>query len=160
VPHGVSQTWWHIVVLRFLVALGVGGEWAVASAMVAEVFPPRARAWSGAIFTLERPGNVFGGRRWAFIVNNPSFGWRPDLRLERCPHFDAVDSDSASRAGNVGSDRSQHAQPQPPGDERFVFAEHRGRGRLWFTLAVIGLATFWGVHIYGKDLHCDVLAGL
>ena len=27
-----SQTWWHVVLLRFLVALGVGGEWAVASA--------------------------------------------------------------------------------------------------------------------------------
>ena len=30
-----SQNWWHVVGLRFLVALGVGGEWAVASAMVA-----------------------------------------------------------------------------------------------------------------------------
>ena len=30
--------------LRFLVALGVGGEWAVAAALVAEVFPSRASA--------------------------------------------------------------------------------------------------------------------
>ena len=30
---------WQVIALRFLVALGVGGEWAVASAMVAEVFP-------------------------------------------------------------------------------------------------------------------------
>src|SRR5215831_16391914 len=45
-----SQLWWHVVVLRFLVALGTGGEWAVASALVAEVFPPKARSWSGAIF--------------------------------------------------------------------------------------------------------------
>src|SRR3954471_17180747 len=52
-----SQNAWQIVVLRFLVALGVGGEWAVASAMVAEVFPPRARAWSGAIF---HGSSVFG----------------------------------------------------------------------------------------------------
>src|SRR5437764_5550786 len=28
-----SQNWWQIVALRFLVALGVGGEWAVGSAM-------------------------------------------------------------------------------------------------------------------------------
>ena len=27
-----SQTWWQMVVLRFFVAIGVGGEWAVASA--------------------------------------------------------------------------------------------------------------------------------
>ena len=33
---------WHVAALRFLVALGVGGEWAVAAALVAEVFPARA----------------------------------------------------------------------------------------------------------------------
>src|SRR5512142_3306295 len=37
-----SHTWWQIVIFRFLVALGTGGEWAVASAMVAEVFPQQA----------------------------------------------------------------------------------------------------------------------
>jgi MFS family permease len=41
-----SQTWWQMVALRFLVALGTGGEWAVASAMIAEVFPQQARARS------------------------------------------------------------------------------------------------------------------
>src|SRR5690606_11745126 len=35
---------WHVTVLRFLVAMGVGGEWAVAAALVSEVFPKRARA--------------------------------------------------------------------------------------------------------------------
>src|SRR6185295_10605911 len=41
---------WHVAALRFLVALGVGGEWAVAASLVAEVFPPRARARAGGIF--------------------------------------------------------------------------------------------------------------
>ncbi len=36
--------------LRFLVALGTGGEWAVAAALVAETFPPRARAAAGGLF--------------------------------------------------------------------------------------------------------------
>src|SRR5207248_261332 len=45
-----SSHWWDMALFRFLVALGVGGEWAVASALVAEVFPQRARAWSLAIF--------------------------------------------------------------------------------------------------------------
>src|SRR5207302_3064512 len=35
---------WQLAGLRFLVGMGVGGEWAVAAAAVAEVFPPRARA--------------------------------------------------------------------------------------------------------------------
>ncbi len=41
---------WHVGVLRFLVAMGVGGEWAVGAALVAEVFPPRARERASVIF--------------------------------------------------------------------------------------------------------------
>src|SRR3954469_17676883 len=41
---------WHIAALRFFVALGVGGEWAVAASLVAEVFPTRARAHASGIF--------------------------------------------------------------------------------------------------------------
>ncbi len=33
---------WEVTALRFLVAIGVGGEWAVAASLVAEVFPTRA----------------------------------------------------------------------------------------------------------------------
>ncbi|HBC62832.1 MAG TPA: MFS transporter, partial [Planctomycetaceae bacterium] len=33
--------------LRFLVAMGVGGEWAVGAALVSDVFPARARAQAG-----------------------------------------------------------------------------------------------------------------
>ena len=48
---------WQMVVLRFLVAMGVGGEWAVASAMVAEVMPKRSRSVMGSIF---HASSVFG----------------------------------------------------------------------------------------------------
>ena len=41
---------WQVAVLRFLVAMGVGGEWAVAAALVAEVFPKHARAHASGIF--------------------------------------------------------------------------------------------------------------
>ncbi len=37
-----STELWQIAALRFLIALGVGGEWAVGAALVAEVFPTRA----------------------------------------------------------------------------------------------------------------------
>ena len=41
---------WQVGALRFLVAMGVGGEWAVAASLVAEVFPARARAQAAGIF--------------------------------------------------------------------------------------------------------------
>ena len=46
-----------MVLLRFLVAMGVGGEWAVASAMVAEVMPKRSRPVMSSIF---HASSVFG----------------------------------------------------------------------------------------------------
>ncbi len=46
----LSQTWWQLMILRFLVGMGVGGEWAVAAAIVAEVFPQRARPAASGIF--------------------------------------------------------------------------------------------------------------
>ncbi|MGC3966486.1 MAG: MFS transporter [Pirellulales bacterium] len=39
-----AQDLWQVGILRFLVSMGIGGEWAVAAAMVSEVFPVHARA--------------------------------------------------------------------------------------------------------------------
>ena len=52
-----AQSVWQVDVLRFLVALGTGGEWAIAAALVAETFPLRARAVRlGDLPCVERPG--------------------------------------------------------------------------------------------------------
>ena len=45
-----ADSLWQVASLRFLVAMGVGGEWAVAASLVAEVFPTRARAQASGIF--------------------------------------------------------------------------------------------------------------
>jgi MFS family permease len=158
-----AQSWWQVVVLRFLVALGVGGEWAVASALVAEVFPPRARAWSGAIFHGSSVlGTYLAVAAGNFIVKDPEWGWRwafaigvapalltlwirwqlrePDVWLQR-----RSVRDSLSAAESVPySVAAQVAELFAPGIA--------GRTLLGFSLAVIGLATFWGVHIHGKEL--------
>ncbi len=41
---------WQVGALRFLVAMGVGGEWAIGAALVADVFPGRARAQAASVF--------------------------------------------------------------------------------------------------------------
>lgn len=45
----VSQTWWHLMVFRFVAALGIGGEWAAGSALVSETLPIRFKHLSGAV---------------------------------------------------------------------------------------------------------------
>src|SRR5262245_2937448 len=152
-----SRTWWHMAGFRFLVALGVGGEWAVASAMVAEVFPKEARARSLGIFHGSSVlGTYLAVAAGAFVVADPRFGWRwgfiagggPALltlwirwRLREPERWvrarDAAAQDRKLRAGRI----------------RDLFASGlRRRTLVGVGLAAVGLATFWGVHVYGKDL--------
>jgi MFS family permease len=45
----LAQTWWHLMVFRFLAALGIGGEWAVGSSLLSETWPRRWRPWIAAV---------------------------------------------------------------------------------------------------------------
>lgn len=51
-----AQTWWHLLLCRFLAALGIGGEWAVGAALLAETWPKKWRPWIAA--TLQSAVNI------------------------------------------------------------------------------------------------------
>lgn len=51
-----AQTWWHLLVCRFLAALGIGGEWAVGASLLSETWPKRWRPWIAA--TLQSAVNI------------------------------------------------------------------------------------------------------
>ena len=38
-----AQTWWQLMICRFLAALGIGGEWAVGASLLSETWPARWR---------------------------------------------------------------------------------------------------------------------
>ncbi|MGE0538008.1 MAG: MFS transporter [Pirellulales bacterium] len=44
-----AQAWWHLFAFRFLAALGIGGEWAVGAALLAETWPRNWRPWLAAV---------------------------------------------------------------------------------------------------------------
>jgi len=44
-----AGTWWQLLIFRFLAALGIGGEWAVGSALLAETWPRQWRFWISAV---------------------------------------------------------------------------------------------------------------
>ncbi|REK06729.1 MAG: MFS transporter [Planctomycetota bacterium] len=44
-----AQTWWHLLICRFLAALGIGGEWAVGAALLSETWPKHWRPWIAAV---------------------------------------------------------------------------------------------------------------
>jgi len=52
----VAQTWWQLMIFRFLAALGIGGEWAVGASMLVETWPKKWRPWIAA--TLQSAVNI------------------------------------------------------------------------------------------------------
>jgi len=44
-----AQTWWQLLICRFVAALGIGGEWAVGAALLSETWPRRWRPWMAAV---------------------------------------------------------------------------------------------------------------
>ena len=52
-----ATEWWHLLIFRFLAALGIGGEWAAGAALVGETVPPRLRHWASALL---QSGYMFG----------------------------------------------------------------------------------------------------
>lgn len=45
----LAQTWWQLMLFRFLAALGIGGEWAVGASLLAETWPRTWRPWLAAV---------------------------------------------------------------------------------------------------------------
>jgi MFS family permease len=158
-----SQTWWQMAALRFLVALGVGGEWAVASAMVAEVFSERARAWSGAIF---HASSVFGtylaivaGVAIGYFMTQYPQAWRYGFAIGVVPALLTLFIRWKLREPEKWVEArlaAKQDQRRRTGRLSELFGpEHFRATFVGVSLAAIGLATFWGVHIYGKNVMLD-----
>ncbi len=45
----IAQTWWQLLVFRFIAALGIGGEWAVGASLLSETWDKRWRPWVAAV---------------------------------------------------------------------------------------------------------------
>ncbi len=170
-----AQTWWQMAACRFLVALGVGGEWAVASALVAEVFPLRSRAWAQSIFHASSVlGTYLAVAAGTWVVAYPTLavalpggrtwevpGWRVGFLLGVLPALLIVwvrvslrEPEAWVRATKRDSGRFAHA-----GAVRALFTPGLLRRTLvGVGLATVGLATFWGTHIYGKNVLREAVA--
>lgn len=44
-----AMAWWHLLIFRFVAALGIGGEWAVGAALLSETWPKQWRPWMAAV---------------------------------------------------------------------------------------------------------------
>ncbi|MHA3775635.1 MFS transporter [Verrucomicrobiota bacterium sgz303538] len=149
---------WQVGALRFFVAMGVGGEWAVGAALVAEVFPKNARERAGGIFHATSVGGLwlaaavglFVGPHWrnAYLV-----GVVPAL-LVLWVRLSIKEPESWQEAKHTKSERMGRFT-ELLGDPQW-----RPRAIFGALFAMVGLATFWGVVVAGQDLAADLLKRL
>ncbi|MDF1659443.1 MAG: MFS transporter [Verrucomicrobiales bacterium] len=144
---------WHVTALRFLVAMGVGGEWAVAAALVAEVFPKKARAQASSIFHASSVIGTWLAAIAAYLVNTNweyayLVGVLPALLIVwvRVAVKEPKKWEEARAAAAAGTEK------QGSFKELLTVSPWRGRALGAMLLAAVGLGTFWAVTIAGQDL--------
>lgn len=146
---------WHVAALRFLVAMGVGGEWAVAASLVAEVFPARARAHASGIF---HASSVLG--TWMAALAGMAVGaqWRYAYLVGVIPALLVLWVRARVREPEQWQEKKLQAESTKNGPQLGSFKDllfnrkWNGRVLLGVVLAAVGLGTFWAVAVAGQDL--------
>lgn len=149
----LAQTGWQVVVLRFMVALGTAGEWAVAASLVSETFPPKARAQAGAFF--HATSNV-GTWLAALVGLAVGANWRigyltgvlPALLVlwirARAPESQQwKEQQEENRAKQQKGGSLKELLSVKPWSKRAIFG---------MLLAAVGLGTYWALTVGGQDL--------
>lgn len=150
---------WQIGVLRFFVGMGVGGGWAVAATLVAEVFPRHARAHASGIFHATSTFGTWLATAVGLAVHE---SWRYAYLISVVPALLVLWVwMSVEEPQTWATARRKVASGM--GGKLGSFVElfsHRVWGPrviLGTILATVGLGTFWGVTVAGQDLVKDLL---
>jgi MFS family permease len=146
-----ADSLWQVATLRFLVAMGVGGEWAVAAALVAEVFPARARAHASGIF---HASSVLGTWLAAIAGLLVASQWRYAYLIGILPALLILWVRASVREPEQWKQKKEAVGNDRMGSfkELLLSPEWRGRAILAMLLAAIGLGTFWSVTVAGQGL--------
>jgi predicted MFS family arabinose efflux permease len=146
---------WHVGVLRFLVAMGVGGEWAVGAALVSEVFPKEARERAGGIFHATSVGGLWLAAAAGLAVGSQ---WRVAYLLGVVPAVLVLWVRLSIREPEAWQ-QARRSKAKQLGSFRELLGDPRWRLRAigGALLAMVGLATFWGVVVAGQDIARDLL---
>jgi MFS family permease len=144
--------------------MGVGGEWAIAAALVAEVFPKRSRAAAAGIFHASSVLGVVLAVATRLVLANMSTGddaivasenaWRWAFLVGFFPALLVL----WVRASVKESERWKKLDPEKSGKQLGSLSELLGDPRLRLRalvglgLASIGLASYWAIVPWAKDL--------
>lgn len=139
-----SESWWHLLLFRFISALGIGGEWAAGSALVSETLPKRHRAWGGALL---QSGYIVGSIIAAYTTAWLSiFEYRTVFLVGVLPAFITFWIRGAVPEPEQWTSQ-RHAQPPPP--VRELFSTDLCRTTILTILLVsVPLTTVWAFWLW------------
>jgi MFS family permease len=142
---------WQVAALRFLVATGVGGEWAVAASLVSEVFPTKARAHASAIF---HASSVLGTWMAAIVAMAVQENWPVAYLIGVLPALLILWVRSSVKETEQWEERRLKTDAPPMGyvPDLIKHPTWRRHALLGIALAAVGLGTFWAVTVAGQDL--------
>lgn len=150
---------WHVGVLRFLVATGVGGEWAVAATLVAEIFPKQARAQASGIF---HSTSIIG--TWMAALAGLAVGahWRYAYLIGVVPALLILwvrASVTESETWLAAKQKAATGLSVQLGSflDLLLNRVWGRRAILGMLLAAVRLGSFWGVHVASQDLAREML---
>jgi MFS family permease len=145
--HTIGQ----VTVLRFLVAMGIGGEWAVAASLVAEVFPAAARTRASGIFHASSVLGTWIATSASLVVGS---NWRYAYLVGVVPAFLTVWVMAAVREPERWKKAEAKASVVKSGSVSELLGSSRWRSRaiLGMLLAAVGLGSYWAVHVAGQQL--------
>ena len=133
---GLASGYWSLLGARIVTAIGVGGEWGIGHALVAETYPPHLRGRAAGILQAGTPfaialAAVFGG------FCSPYLGWRACFLWAAVP---AVLVFFARRAVPAENDVARGSSGSL-GD--MVRGEYLAKSLTLWLLVAVHLAAFW-----------------
>ncbi|MDA1163444.1 MAG: MFS transporter [Planctomycetota bacterium] len=147
---------WHVAALRFLVAMGVGGEWAVAASLVSEIFPARARAHASGIF---HASSVLG--TWMATLAGMAVGaqWRYAYLIGIVPALLILWVRATVKEPEQWKAKAAQGKSAQLGSFKDLLTNPRWNRNAMFgmLLGAVGLGTFWAVGIATQDLAREML---
>jgi MFS family permease len=161
-----SRNFWDFALYRFLTGMGVGGEFAVGVALVAEVMPDRARPYCLSVLqALSAVGNIsaalVGMSMGALIeANLVESVWRPMFVIGAVPAVLALVVRWRLREPERWQQAAhEDAVARKLGSYRELFSNPRWRHNalVGLALAFSGIVGLWGVGFFTFDLIANVL---
>lgn len=170
-----SVGFWDFALYRFLTGLGVGGEFAVGVALVAEVMPERARSSAlGWLQALSAVGNISAAlisiglsevEKTGVLGKVSLFGftmsaWRVMFLVGTLPALLVIVIRRRLKEPERWQQAAQRKDGPRPGSYRELFGDARWRSRaiVGMLLASSGVIGLWGIGFFSIDLNRSVFS--